>query len=110
MKRSSDSNSLYVEQPTKKLCFGESSEDEGTITRITSTPAHNESEDNGPTILQNTEDIITHLPEELLECIMLKLNYDEISKVRKVCRRFRDTGNSILNRNLKCASSVSTVL
>jgi hypothetical protein len=68
MKRSSDSNSLYVGQHTKKLCFGESSEDEViitritsgeqrtkkmclgeysedevTITRITSTPAHNES-------------------------------------------------------------------
>jgi hypothetical protein len=53
-KRSSDSNS-YVAQPTKKLCFGESS-----------------------------EDIITHLPEDLLECIMLKLNYDEISTVRRV--------------------------
>jgi hypothetical protein len=45
-------------------------------------------EDDRPTILQNTEDIITHLPEELLECIMLKLNYDEILNDR----RFRDTG------------------
>jgi hypothetical protein len=76
------------EQHTKKTCLGEYSEDEVTITCITSTPAHNESEDNGPTILQNTEDIITHL-----ECIMLKLNYDVISIVRRVCARFRDTGN-----------------
>jgi hypothetical protein len=97
-KRSSNSNSLYVEQRSMKMCLGENSEDEVTITRITSTPAHNESEDNGPTILRNTEDIITHLPEELLECIMLKLNYGEISKVRGVCRRFRDTGNNILHR------------
>jgi hypothetical protein len=29
---------------------------------------------------------------------MLKLNYDEISNVRRVCRRFSDIGNSILNR------------
>jgi hypothetical protein len=60
------------------MCLGEYSEDEVIITRITSTPAHDESEDNGPMILQNTGDIISHLPEELLECIMLKLNYDEI--------------------------------
>jgi F-box protein 28 len=83
------------------MCLGESSEDEITITRIMSTPAHNESEDNGPMILQNTEDIITHLPEELLEYIMLKLNYDEISNVRQVCRRFRDTANNILNRQFR---------
>jgi hypothetical protein len=126
MKRSSDTNSLYVDQPTKKLCFGqssedevivthitsdekrtkkmclgESSEDEVTITRITSTPAHNESEDNGPTILQNTEDIITHLPEKLLERIMLKLGYNEFSNVRRVCRRFRETVDGILDRQVR---------
>jgi hypothetical protein len=29
---------------------------------------------------------------------MLKLNYDEISNVCQVCRRFRDNGNNTLNR------------
>jgi hypothetical protein len=86
------------EQRRKKMCLGEYSEFEVTITPITSAPAHNESEDNGPMILQNTEDIIMHLAEELLERIMLKLNYDEISTVRRVCRRFRDIENSILTR------------
>jgi F-box protein 28 len=88
------------EQRTKKMCLGEYSE-EVTITRITSTPAHNKSEDNGLTILQSTKDIITRLPEELLQCIMLKLTYEEISNVRQVCRRFRDNGNNILNRQFR---------
>jgi hypothetical protein len=92
MKRS-DSDSLYVGQPTKRLCFDECSEDGVTITHIAS-PARNESEDNGPTVLQNTEDIITRLSQELLERIMLELNYGDISNVRRVCRRFRDVGNS----------------
>jgi hypothetical protein len=59
--------------------------------------------------LQNTDITITHLPNELLECILLKLSYDEISKVRQVCRRFREVGNDILNwqfRKLKnCVES-----
>jgi hypothetical protein len=126
MKRSSDNNSLYVEQPTKKLCLGEfsedeviitlitsdekpikkvclgeSSEDEVTITRITSTSAYNDSEDNGSSTLQNTEDIITHLPEELLECILMELSYCELSKARQVCRRFRDTGDDIFSRHFR---------
>jgi hypothetical protein len=91
MKRSPDSNSLCGAQPTKSIHLDKSSEDEVISAGITSTSAYNESENNGP---------ITHLPNELLECILLKLSYDEISKVRQVCVRFRDVGNSILNREL----------
>jgi hypothetical protein len=50
-----------------------------------------------------------HLPNELLECILLNLRYNEVSKVRQVCRQFRDVGNGILNMEIdkltKCAES-----
>jgi hypothetical protein len=109
MKRHPDSNSLYGAQPTKRIRLGEPSEDEVIFVGITSTSAYNESEDNGSVTLQNTDRTITHLPNELLECILLKLSYDEISKVRQVCRRFREVGNNILNRQLcklkKCVES-----
>jgi hypothetical protein len=45
---------------------------------------------------------ITHLPNELLECILLKLSYAEIAQVRQVCRRFRDVGDGILDREFRC--------
>jgi hypothetical protein len=44
---------------------------------------------------------ITHLPNELLECILLKLSYAEITKVRQVCRRFRDVADGILDRGFR---------
>jgi hypothetical protein len=104
MKRSPDSNSLPSEQPTKKERLSESNEEEVIFVAVSST-----SESNRPTALQNTEGFITRLPNELLECILLKLSYDEISKVRQVCRRFRDVGSVVLNRefcNLKnCVDS-----
>jgi hypothetical protein len=101
MKRSSDSNSLYGAQATKRVRLGESSEDEVIFAGITSTSSYSESEDNGSMTLQNTDGRITHLPNELLECILLKLSYDEISKVRQVCRRFLEVGNDILNRQFR---------
>jgi hypothetical protein len=104
MKRSPDSNSLPSEQPTKKVRLSESNEE------VIFVAASSTSEGNRPTALQNTEGIITRLPNELLECILLKLSYNEISKVRQVCRRFRDVGNGALNRefrNLKhCVDSL----
>jgi hypothetical protein len=45
---------------------------------------------------------IKHLPNELLECILLKLSYDEIAQVRRVCRRFRDVADGILDREFQC--------
>jgi hypothetical protein len=44
---------------------------------------------------------ITNLPNELLECILLKLSYAEITKVRQVCRRFRDVADGILDREFR---------
>jgi hypothetical protein len=48
--------------------------------------------------LPETDCEISNLPNELLECILLKLNYAEITKVRQVCRRFRDVADGILDR------------
>jgi hypothetical protein len=45
---------------------------------------------------------ITDLPNEFLECILLKLSYAEIAQVRHVCRRFRDVGDGILDREFRC--------
>jgi hypothetical protein len=91
MKRSPDKNSLCGAQPTKKVRLGEPNEDEVTFVGITST---SESEDKESTTL-------THLPNELLECILLKLNYNNISKFRLVCRKFREVGDDILNRQFR---------
>jgi hypothetical protein len=44
---------------------------------------------------------MTHLPNELLDCILLKLEYADITKVRQVCRRFQDM-DEILNRKFHC--------
>jgi hypothetical protein len=44
-----------------------------------------------------TDSEIPHLPNEILECILLKLSYAEITRMRQVCRRFRDFGDEILN-------------
>jgi hypothetical protein len=52
--------------------------------------------------LPQTDCEITHLPNELLECILLKLSYAEIAQVRHVCRRFRDVGDGILDREFRC--------
>jgi hypothetical protein len=46
-----------------------------------------------------------HLPSELLECILLKLSYAEIAKVRQVCRWFRDVGDGILDREFRSLKS-----
>jgi uncharacterized protein (DUF2267 family) len=45
---------------------------------------------------------ITHLPNELMECILLKLSYGEIAQVRLVCRRFRGFADGILDREFRC--------
>jgi hypothetical protein len=45
--------------------------------------------------------VITHLPNEFLECILLKLSYAEIAQVRQVCRRFRDVAGGILDREFR---------
>jgi hypothetical protein len=47
---------------------------------------------------------ITHLPDELLECILLKLSYAEIARPRQVCRRFRDVADGILDRGFRSLS------
>jgi hypothetical protein len=44
---------------------------------------------------------IMHLPNEHLECILLKLSYAEIAQVRQVCRRFRDVADGILDREFR---------
>jgi hypothetical protein len=45
---------------------------------------------------------VTHLPSELLECILLKLSYAEIAQVRQVCRRFRVVADEVLDRKFRC--------
>jgi hypothetical protein len=45
---------------------------------------------------------ITRLPNELLERTLLKLSYAEIAQVRRVCRRFRDVADGILDREFRC--------
>jgi hypothetical protein len=97
MKRSPDGNSLYGAQPTKKMRINKSNENEVMFKATTSTAACNESQDDGLMSQQNTEGKITRIPCELLECILLKLSYDEVSRVRQVCRQFREVGNRILN-------------
>jgi hypothetical protein len=101
MKGSPDSYCLYDAWITKRVRLGECSEDEVIVASMTSTSAYIESEDNGSMTLQNTDGTITDLPNELLECILSKLSYEEISKVRQVCRRFREVGNDVLNRELR---------
>jgi hypothetical protein len=78
--------------------LSESTDKEVMFNGTTSTAACNDSHDDRLMSQENTDGKITYISCELLECILLKLSYHEISRVRQVCQRFRDVGNGILNR------------
>jgi hypothetical protein len=51
--------------------------------------------------VQKNDCKMMHLPNELLECILLKFKYAEVAKVGQVCRRFRDVGDEILKKKFR---------